>query len=86
MFSLMILGIVCTILIFLNTAQIESLHISSIYITDYSALYKLKNLKSLSLEEPQVPLNLTELESFTNLEELHIKCNKTLKASNLVLT
>ncbi|QQP81285.1 hypothetical protein JI729_08045 [Bacillus sp. TK-2] len=59
--------------------QIESLHISSTYITDYSALYKLKNLKSLSLEEPQVPLNLTELESFTNLEELHIQCNKNIK-------
>ncbi|KAB2443707.1 leucine-rich repeat domain-containing protein [Bacillus luti] len=58
--------------------QIESLHISSTCITDYSALYKLKNLKSLALEEPQVPLNLTELESFTNLEELYIQWNKNI--------
>ncbi|MDH4420856.1 hypothetical protein QEZ44_05205 [Bacillus cereus] len=58
--------------------QIESLHISSTCITDYSALYKLKNLKSLALEEPQVPLNLTELASFTNLEELYIQWNKNI--------
>ncbi|PEM28492.1 hypothetical protein CN582_13930 [Bacillus wiedmannii] len=58
--------------------QIESLHISSTYITDYSALYKLKNLKSLALEEPQVPLNVTALESYTNLEELHIQWNNNI--------
>ncbi|PFB27737.1 hypothetical protein [Bacillus cereus] len=58
--------------------QIESLHISSTTITDYSALYKLKNLKSLALEEPQVPLNVTALESYTNLEELYIQWNKNI--------
>ncbi|PEJ79349.1 hypothetical protein COL77_22445 [Bacillus wiedmannii] len=58
--------------------QIESLQISSTCITDYSALYKLKNLKSLALEEPQVPLNVTALESYTNLEELHIQWNKNI--------
>ena len=58
--------------------QIEALQINSTCITDYSALYKLKNLNSLSLEEPQVPLNLTALESFTNLEELYIQWNKNI--------
>ena len=58
--------------------QIEALQINSTYITDYSALYKLKNLNSLSLEEPQVPLNLTALESFKNIEELYIQWNKNI--------
>ncbi|WP_439875714.1 hypothetical protein ACSLGG_09255 [Bacillus mycoides] len=58
--------------------QIEALQIGSTCITDYSALYKLKNLKSLSLEEPPVPLKLTALESFTNLEELYIQWNKNI--------
>ncbi|HDR3886181.1 TPA: hypothetical protein QCO65_000484 [Bacillus cereus] len=58
--------------------QIEALQINSTCITDYSALYKLKNLKSLSLEEPQVPLNLTALESFKNIEELYIQWNKNI--------
>ncbi|MDP7979551.1 hypothetical protein [Bacillus multifaciens] len=58
--------------------QIEKLSIGSSYITDYSELYRLKNLKSLSLDKLEVPLNLAELESFTNLETLYIQWNKNI--------
>ncbi|PEZ02903.1 hypothetical protein CN326_19100 [Bacillus sp. AFS018417] len=58
--------------------QIEKLSIGSSYITDFSGLYRLKNLKSLSLDELAVPINLAELESFTNLETLYIQWNKNI--------
>ncbi|MFC0470424.1 hypothetical protein ACFFHM_07785 [Halalkalibacter kiskunsagensis] len=57
--------------------HVEEVHINSIFITDHSKLYSLKNLQVLSIEEPKMELDLSV---FSNtLKELSIEHNRYVK-------
>jgi hypothetical protein len=64
--------------------QIEELSIGSPYITELTALYELENVKHLSLDELNIPLNLKELNSFQKLESLFFEWNKNIQGYDSV--